>query len=174
MTDDGGWMVVQRRVDAAVNFSRNLKEYKDGFGDLHGNFWLGLELIHKLAAPGKKAILRIDMRVINQPEILKSAIYHQFSVNDESDGYRLLVDGYDSERSTAKTGFLSANMGRFVTYEEDEVALAYGGGWWKEGVSTSNLNAYYHTVAKEMFKEILWQHIYHKIIFTEIKIKYPL
>ena len=174
MADGGGWMVVQRRVDAAVNFSRNLKEYKDGFGDLHGNFWLGLELIHKLAAPGKKAIVRLDFRTINNMERLKSAIYNQFSVNDESDGYRLLVDGYDSERSTAKTGFLSVDMGRFVTYEEDHEASMMGGGWWKEGMRSSNINGDYYTVAKEIFKEITWDPFFNSIGFAEMKIRYAM
>ncbi|KAK7090667.1 hypothetical protein V1264_010429 [Littorina saxatilis] len=40
-TDNGGWIVFQRRQDASVDFFRGWTEYRNGFGDLEGNFWLG-------------------------------------------------------------------------------------------------------------------------------------
>ena len=42
--------VFQRRVDAEVDFYRNWNEYRDGFGDLDGNFWLGKLKSLKLSA----------------------------------------------------------------------------------------------------------------------------
>ena len=72
LADGGGWIVFQRRVDASVDFYREWSEYKKGFGDLNGNFWLGLEKIHKFAALGKGAILRIDLRHIQcLPKVLE-------------------------------------------------------------------------------------------------------
>lgn len=45
----GGWTVIQRRVNANVDFYRGWCDYKNGFGSLGGNFWLGLDRIHRLA-----------------------------------------------------------------------------------------------------------------------------
>lgn len=33
--------VVQRRKNGSENFYRNWSDYKDGFNDLEGEFWLG-------------------------------------------------------------------------------------------------------------------------------------
>ncbi|GFR78482.1 angiopoietin-4 [Elysia marginata] len=49
-TDGGGWIVIQRRTNADVDFNKAWNEYRNGFGDLSGNFWLGNDAISKLTA----------------------------------------------------------------------------------------------------------------------------
>ena len=52
--DNGrGFLVIQRRIDNSTDFFRGWEEYKHGFGNLEGNFWIGLKKLHQLAGPGK-------------------------------------------------------------------------------------------------------------------------
>ena len=40
--------MIQERMDGSVNFKRTQEDYKHGFGNLVGEFWLGLDKINRL------------------------------------------------------------------------------------------------------------------------------
>ena len=180
-TDGGGWIVFQRRVDASVDFSRNWDEYKSGFGDLNGNFWLGLEKIHTLAGSGKGAILRVDIRHISNPNQLRYAQYSTFEILGEGDGYRLIVAGYSGNAGDSLS--FHNNM-KFSTMDKDQdghhghCAKAYQAGWWYYRCHRSNLNGFFpvtSSIASDT--QMSWLHLHNQfggIIFSEMKIQYSI
>ena len=93
-TDGGGWTVFQRRQDESVDFYRGWQEYKKGFGDLNGNFWLGLDKIHRLTE-ANKSVLRVDLMDFNNAK--GYAQYLAFNVTSESDNYRLEIDKFSGK-----------------------------------------------------------------------------
>ena len=90
-TEGGGWTVFQKRLDGSVNFYRGWESYKNGFGNLSGEFWLGNDNIHRLT-DSDDVMLRVDLQDFEGN--ITYAEYTTFKVADEADKYRLLIGGY--------------------------------------------------------------------------------
>ncbi|CAB4005707.1 Hypothetical predicted protein, partial [Paramuricea clavata] len=56
-----------------VDFYRNWTEYKTGFGNFSGEFWLGLDKIHRLSASGQN-VLRVDLEIEGEVNITASYV----------------------------------------------------------------------------------------------------
>nr|XP_034316491.1 ficolin-2-like [Crassostrea gigas] len=82
--DGGGWTVFQRRQDGSEDFYRTWTEYKNGFGNLGSEFWLGNDKLHNLLSQGTYE-MRMDMEDFdNQTRYVK---YSSFNVGNESSKY---------------------------------------------------------------------------------------
>lgn len=91
--DDGNWIVISNRYDGSMNFLRNWQDYKEGFGNIAGEFWLGLEKIYQLVSL-KPYELRIDMEAFNGDR--RTAKYSAFGISSEASGYALNILGHYS------------------------------------------------------------------------------
>ncbi len=95
-TAGGGWTVFQKRLDGSVDFYRGWADYKNGFGDLNGEFWLGLDKIHRLTN-SERYKLRVDLEDTNGTTAY--AKYEHFTVTNESTKYQLSLGTYSGEYS---------------------------------------------------------------------------
>jgi hypothetical protein len=92
----GGWTVFQHRYDGSVDFYLGWRDYKEGFGHLFGEFWLGLEKLHRITTSGKYK-LRIDLEDFEGNE--RFAEYSSFEVGNEQDGFRLSIGAFSGNYS---------------------------------------------------------------------------
>ncbi|XP_032386547.1 tenascin-R isoform X5 [Etheostoma spectabile] len=141
-TDEGGWIVFQRRQNGLTDFSRKWSDYRVGFGNLEDEFWLGLDNIQRLAAQGRYE-MRIDMRD-GQESVY--ANYDKFSLGDARNLYKLRIGEYNGTAGDS----LSYHQGRpFSTKDRDNdiavtnCALSYKGAWWYKNCHRANLNGKY-------------------------------
>ncbi|GLD59520.1 tenascin-like protein, partial [Lates japonicus] len=139
-TDGGGWTVFQRRKDGSVDFFRGWKDYAKGFGDLNGEFWLGLDNLHNLTAMTRMS-LRVDLRDGAESAYAK---YTMFEVAKRN--YKLTVGGFNG---TAGDSLTYHNDRIFSTKDRDPApfitrcAMSYRGGWWYKNCHEANLNGLY-------------------------------
>ena len=89
-TAGGGWTMLQKRLDGSVNFYRDWNDYKHGFSNLNGEFWLGLDKIHRLTKT--KSRLRVDLE--DTAGKTAYAEYHMFAVTSERAKYQLSLGTY--------------------------------------------------------------------------------
>jgi len=82
--------VFQKRLDGSVDFYRGWDDYKRGFGNLNGEFWLGLDKINRLTK--KRSRLRVDLEDTTGKTAY--AEYDFFGVASENSKYKLSLGTY--------------------------------------------------------------------------------
>ncbi|KAG7506236.1 hypothetical protein JOB18_050066 [Solea senegalensis] len=143
--DSGKWTVIQRRKDGTMNFYRGWDQYRTGFGQASGEYWLGLENIHVLSLR-KSYELRIDMEDFDGNKA--HVHYSSFSVGPEQDGYKLQFSGFKD--GGAGDSLSEHNGQKFSTFDKDQdtsvttsCAKTYQGGWWYGECHSVNANGAY-------------------------------
>ncbi|KAI5758542.1 ANGPTL4 [Gulo gulo luscus] len=146
MTSDGGWTVIQRRQDGSVDFNQPWEAYKAGFGDPQGEFWLGLEKVHRILG-NRGSRLAVQL--------------HDWEGNAESLQFPVHLGGEDTAYSLQLTAPVASELGAttvapsglslpFSTWDQDHdlrgdknCAKSLSGGWWFGTCGHSNLNGQY-------------------------------
>ncbi|XP_036413255.1 microfibril-associated glycoprotein 4-like isoform X1 [Colossoma macropomum] len=144
-TEDGKWTVIQRRMDGSVNFYRPWEQYKKGFGNKNGEYWLGLENLYQLTRK-RKYELKVDLQDFEGVKVY--AQYSTFSVESEVDGYKLHVGGFIN--GGAGDSLETNNGQKFSTFDKDQdankdgnCAKSYLGGFWYSACHHANPNGIY-------------------------------
>ncbi len=180
-TDSGGWTVFQRRKDGSVDFYREWMDYARGFGNLTGEFWLGLRNLHRITSLSRGAAgneLRVDMEDFE--ENTAYAKYRTFAIGDSTAKYILSVSGYSGTAGDSLAG--GRHDGHpFSTKDEDNdiwsdhCAQVYKGGWWYDNCYRSNLNGLYlrghHSTYGTGVNWYHWKGYYYSLKFTEMKLR---
>ncbi|XP_025100075.1 fibrinogen gamma chain-like [Pomacea canaliculata] len=175
MDHGGGWLVFQRRLDGSVDFYRKWTDYEQGFGDVTGEFWLGLYKIHKLTQ-GRPHRLRVDLMEVSGER--HYAEYSAFNVGGPDTKYRLQVSGYSGDAGDSLK--VHNNQG-FTTHDQDNdnyttanCAVYYHGAWWYRNCHDSNLNGRYKHDGAVGYDGIAWYYANNDnrgFIFSEMKFK---
>ncbi|XP_072448387.1 angiopoietin-related protein 3-like [Chiloscyllium punctatum] len=144
MTPESGWTVIQRRFDGSVDFDRSWLDYKAGFGDVHGEFWLGLESFYRIGDQDQY-VLRIELEDWKN---VTQFIEYTFKISGKDSDYSLII-------GQVLTGNLSSALSDckeipFSTKDRDNdlhadinCAEQHSGGWWFSACGESNLNGKY-------------------------------
>ncbi|EDW00929.1 ficolin-2 [Drosophila grimshawi] len=139
-----GWLVIQRRVDANINFFRNWSAYQQGFGDLEGSFFIGLNKLNALTAATANELYVYLEDFHGQSRFAR---YDTFAVGNEANRYGLNTLGWYS--GNAGDSLRYQQYMKFSTYDMDNdnstinCAAQYSGAWWYNSCMYSNLNGQY-------------------------------
>ncbi|KAK6966017.1 BgMFREP19.1, partial [Biomphalaria glabrata] len=172
-TDGGGWIIFQRRIIGSVDFYRDWKEYRDGFGDYNiWEFYLGNENIYLLTSTGQYD-LRIDLKYKNNAFF---AQYSSFKIWSKEEKYKLNIGAYSGN---AGDSFSYHNNTFFSTFDKDNdessdnCALKFTGAWWyQSGCHRCNLNGKWEST--DHGKGVNWftlSKFDSSVSFTEMKIR---
>lgn len=147
MTSEGGWTVIQKRHDGSQNFNQLWENYKRGFGNLNGEFWLGLENIHSLSKQGQYLL---QVEVSDWAGQQQPAALYRLRLDGEEQKFALHLEQESSSGVQEQIMSTGASGLPFSTADSDNDLAAdvncaelLSGGWWFSNCGNSNLNGRY-------------------------------
>ncbi|KFB41112.1 AGAP012539-PA-like protein [Anopheles sinensis] len=132
------------RFDGSIDFYRNWTEYRNGFGNMFGEFWLGLEYVHQITKNRPHELL-VEMKDFHGN--YGYAKYDEFVIGSEYEKYELKKLGTYS--GTAGDAMEYHKNQKFSTFDCDNdlainnCAERWHGAWWYRNCQNSHLNGRY-------------------------------
>ncbi|XP_063915356.1 angiopoietin-related protein 2-like isoform X1 [Zophobas morio] len=149
----GGWTYVLNRYNGSQKFDLPWHYYKHGFGNINGDFWLGLDSLHYLTGDQNNELF-VELEDWNSDKAY--ALYDSFEVGDEDEGYMLKkLGGY---QGSAGDSFSDSLGSKFSTLDHNrdpqtfECVFKKNAGWWFRNCSESLLTGEYYEES-EMFEK---------------------
>ena len=121
VTDGGGWIMYQRRVEGTLNFTRNWEEYKYGFGDPGDNtteLWMGNENVYQVLqsyGSSTKWELRIEADAFDGTGCW--VVASNFRMNDESLQYSMDWDTVTASKADIVSDWNYHKLTPFLTLD---------------------------------------------------------
>ena len=156
ITDGGGWTLVLRNRYGNISFSKGWVDYKDGFGDLDYDFWIGNDFLFKMTTLynlHESNTTQLYISLVDKANTIFYIKYNNFAVFSENEKYKLHVSGH--MYGTAGDSLELHNNMKFTTKDQDNdkrsnvnCAVSYDarGGWW--------FNSCYRVQLSSTFKDI--------------------
>ncbi|XP_066573839.1 fibrinogen-like protein 1-like protein [Amia ocellicauda] len=145
-TENKFWTVIQRNsLTTAMKWDESWTTYKNGFGSVDGDHWLGNENIHKLTSHN---VYKVRFIIFDSHNNCKYADYNTFRVESETNGYIIRLGQHSgtapNSMQTLSSSVLQDNM-IFSTKDRDQdltsVKCASGtGGFWYNACYNVSLN----------------------------------
>lgn len=86
----GGWTIIQNRFNGKLNFYRGWLEYQTGFGNIGGEFFIGLDKLHALTS---SAVHELLITLQDFEGNSRYARYNLFAIGNEKEDYALNLLG---------------------------------------------------------------------------------
>ncbi|KAK3759329.1 hypothetical protein RRG08_058141 [Elysia crispata] len=157
--------------DTITDGGGNWASYREGFGTLDNDFWLGNENIHTITSSGDYE-LRVELEYQGEA---KFALYDRFALAGEDNNYAITVGAYSG---TAGDSLTYHNGHSFGTYDRDNdknsanCAEKFTGAWWygHRYCHVSHLNGKW---GKSNWKGLSWNTLTSdkSVSFSEMKIR---
>ena len=135
-TTYSGMTMMQNKVDTANSFDKNWTEFKAGFSDSSGNFWLGNDNIHQLTN-SRSCTLKITFTTSSGTS--EYANYAGFKIDTEANGYKIMTASLVRGSSTITFDALFYRLNtKFTTKDQNNIASGgsatcatkYQAGFW--------------------------------------------
>lgn len=140
----GGWIVIQARFDGLVDFFTTWTEYRNGFGSVDSEHWLGNNFIRQITQNNDyELIFELTGYEANE---YASAKYSPFRIGSEDEKYKLEIGTFTGEGEIVDQ-FTYHNGSMFTTkdsdndvWKEQNCADRMQAGWWYKSCNLVNVN----------------------------------
>ncbi|KAJ6649377.1 Ficolin-2 [Pseudolycoriella hygida] len=142
-SDGGGWTIIQARFDGLIDFFRTWVEYRNGFGGVDSEHWLGNNFIHHITKDNNYE-LRIELTGFNENEFAVAS-YSPFRIGSEDEKYKLYVGNFTGigdivDRLSQHSGYMFSTKDNDNDVDIKNCAESVKGAWWYSSCYWSNLN----------------------------------
>lgn len=115
-SEDGGWIFLQHRSSPFnMSFFRDWNSYKNGFGVLDGEHWLGNDAIHRITTTPRKLAIQLESSDGDSVQIY----YLNFTVSHEDENYRMDYSAFTSQYNETGNAFDQNKGASFSTRDRD-------------------------------------------------------